>query len=213
MNSQLTDTLVANPQVVENIAGSGEYNYEMQLAGKDPGIMDAIWSVIDSWFRGTNQAINSTPKWVWEMVAVVALCVIAYLFYVNRNAVFAFTRRRKKLDYSIEEDDINTIDFEAGIAQALATGDYRNACRLVYLKTLKSLSDSKAIDWKLFKTPNQYVAEVHDTQFRLLTNHFLRIRYGDFDATRPLYDEMLALHHNVVSSHVIVGSEEGGEQS
>lgn len=213
MNTQLTDTLVANRQVVENITGSGEYNYEMQLAGKEPGILDAILNMIDSWLYGTSEVIGSTPRWIWSVVAVIALCVIGYLLYANRNAVFSFTRRRKEVDYTIEDDDINAIDFENGIAHALATGDYRNACRLVYLKTLKALSDSKAIDWKLFKTPNEYVAEVSDSEFRVLTNHFLRIRYGDFDATRHLYDEMVALHDGVVSRHANVEIEEGGEQS
>ena len=46
------------------------------------------------------------------------------------------------------------------IADALCPTDYREAVRLLYLQTLKQLSDGKRIDWQLYKTPTQYIYEV-----------------------------------------------------
>ena len=64
--------------------------------------------------------------------------------------------------------------------------------RLLYLQTLKQLSDAERIDWQLYKTPTQYLNEVRLPAFRQLTNHFLRVRYGNFEATEELFPYMQA---------------------
>ena len=84
-----------------------------------------------------------------------------------------------------------------GIADALSRSDYREAVRLLYLQTLKQLSDEKCIDWQLYKTPTQYVYEVRMPAFRQLTNHFLRVRYGNFEATEALFHVMQSLQEEV----------------
>ena len=95
------------------------------------------------------------------------------------------------------EDTIYGIDFDAIISQALGREDYREAIRMIYLRTLKALSDSQQIDWQPFKTPSQYVREFDAAAFRTLTSHFLRVRYGYFEATRQLCDEVEQLGKEV----------------
>ena len=104
---------------------------------------------------------------------------------------------RNSRDAKEEDNDGNEtiygIDFDAEIAKALAASNYRQAVRYLYLKTLRRLSDAGHINWQPSKTPSQYVYEVQRDEFRQLTQHFLRVRYGNFEATRELYDEMLRL--------------------
>ena len=102
--------------------------------------------------------------------------------------------RKNALPYAVEEDTIYGVDFARGIADALSRSDYREAVRLLYLQTLKQLSDEKRIDWQLYKTPTQYVYEVRMPAFRQLTNHFLRVRYGNFEA---LFHVMQSLQEEV----------------
>ena len=45
------------------------------------------------------------------------------------------------------------------------------------------MSDNNLINWQIYKTPTQYAREYTDAVFRDLTNVFLRVRYGNFDAT------------------------------
>ena len=52
--------------------------------------------------------------------------------------------------YTVGEDTIYGVDFAERIAYALARTDYREAVRLLYLQTLKQLSDGKRIDWQLY---------------------------------------------------------------
>ena len=109
------------------------------------------------------------------------------------------------------EDTIYGIDFDAVISKALGREYYREAVRMVYLRTLKVLSDGGQIDWQPYKTPSQYVRELSTSSqlsssaatanpavFRRLTTHFLRVRYGNFPATRELYDEVENLGKEVV---------------
>lgn len=105
--------------------------------------------------------------------------------------------RKNALPYAVEEDTIYGVDFARGIADALSRSDYREAVRLLYLQTLKQLSDEKRIDWQLYKTPTQYVYEVRMPAFRQLTNHFLRVRYGNFEAMEALFHVMQSLQEEV----------------
>ena len=104
---------------------------------------------------------------------------------------------KNKLPYEVEEDTIYGVDFSGGIADALFRSDYREAVRLLYLQTLKRLSDEKRIDWQPYKTPTQYINEVRMPVFRQLTNHFLRVRYGNFEATEELFNSMKSLQEEI----------------
>ena len=73
----------------------------------------------------------------------------------------------------------------------------REAVRLLYLQTLKRLSDEKRIDWQPYKTPTQYINEVRMPVFRQLTNHFLRVRYGNFEGTEELFNSMKSLQEEI----------------
>lgn len=99
--------------------------------------------------------------------------------------------------FGFEQDTIYGVDFAERIADALARTDYREAVRLLYLQTLKQLSDGKRIDWQLYKTPTQYIYEVRLPAFRQMTNHFLRVRYGNFEATETLFHAMRDLQKEV----------------
>lgn len=105
--------------------------------------------------------------------------------------------RKNALPYTIEEDTIYGVDFPGGITEALSRQDYREAIRLLYLQTLKQLSDAERIDWQLYKTPTQYINEVRMPAFRQLTNHFLRVRYGNFEATEELFRTMQTLQEEI----------------
>lgn len=142
------------------------------------------------------QAWRSDHSW-WALAIVGAVLVGIVVWYVWRFHPGLFMRQRDEQTYEDLEDTIYGIDFDTIISQALGREDYREAIRMVYLRTLKALSDSQQIDWQPFKTPSQYVREFDAAAFRTLTTHFLRVRYGYFAATRQLYDEVEQLGKEV----------------
>ena len=109
--------------------------------------------------------------------------------------------RRGPVNYSVHEDTIYGVDFDAEIRRAIDRKDYREAIRLLYLQTLKLLSDDGRIDWQLYKTPTEYIYEVKQemlrTPFRNLTHGFLRVRYGNFPASESLFEELAALQTQI----------------
>ena len=97
------------------------------------------------------------------------------------------------LDYELEEDTIYDVDFTAVLAAAEQHGDWRQVVRLLYLQTLRLLNDAGRIDWQPSKTPAQYVREVGEQSFTGLSHHFVRIRYGNFEATEAVCQTMKGL--------------------
>ena len=162
----------------------------------------------------------------WWLLSAAGLAIVGFvIWYVRRYHPDLFRRKdEENQDYGDTEDTIYGVDFDTAISQAVGREDYREAIRLVYLRTLKSLSDTHQIDWQLFKTPSQYVRELsascsqgsgaaaanpataaatanpaaaNPAAFRMLTAHFLRVRYGNFPATHALYDDVEKLGKEV----------------
>ena len=147
-------------------------------------------------------------KFAEEYTGLVLIClaavILVFLFWVlykKRPELFTRSSRQAKLAYSVQQDTIYGVDFQRDIAEAIARRDYREAVRLLYLQTLKQLSDAEKINWQLYKTPTEYIYELKSdslrTPFRELTNRFLRIRYGNFDATEALFREMEELQQTI----------------
>ena len=131
------------------------------------------------------------------LVCIAILLLLLIVWFVYRNARNCLWSRINVLPYTVEEDTIYGVDFPGGIAEALSRQNYREAVRLLYLQTLKQLSDAERIDWQLYKTPTQYINEVRLPAFRQLTNHFLRVRYGNFKATEELFRVMQTLQGEI----------------
>ncbi len=89
---------------------------------------------------------------------------------MRMNSIGIFSRRNSRdgagLDFSEFTEDINTIDFDKMIEEAVKSGMYRRAVRLYYLKALKQLSDRSQILWEINKTNRDYLYELKSPQLR-----------------------------------------------
>ena len=96
--------------------------------------------------------------------------------------LFGKKNKEETLDYSVMEDNIHTINFEAAIEQAIADKNFRFAVRLLYLQTLKNLTHAGLINWQVNKTNVAYVEELNGNEyqqhFRRLTRQFENNWYG-----------------------------------
>ena len=136
---------------------------------------------------------------IWIVAAIGVLALIVYLLYRYRPKLFGGVGR-SKVSYP-DEDTIYGIDFEAAIREALASENYHEAVRMVYLQTLRYLSDNKYINWQIFKTPTQYIVEMHSDTFREFSMHFIRVRYGNYDADVSLFETMQDLQDTLRQQH------------
>jgi len=214
------DTIVANDSILDAFKHSREYDYTRELVpGHETNYFDRFWNYLGDLldFDAPSFTISREVLWLLGALAVMA---VGYFVWRHRTGLFAPRDAKLNLE-EITEDDINEVDFDQLIAEAEQSGDHLALCRLRYLQTLKAASDASLVTWRRYKTPTQYAQEWQDSDFAIMTNHFLRIRYGHYTADAALAQEMHSLQQAVQArinsstgqQEQTDSQQEGGEQS
>lgn len=156
-----------------------------------------FWNIVRSILN--TKAGESAITWGIAFVAVALLAFFVFKFLgVNKSGLFA-KDGGATLTYKIENEDIHGIDFNAGIDKATANGNYRLATRLLYLQTLKILTDAALIDWRINKTNATYVQELkqypQQAQFLQLTNYFDKAWYGEAKVEAEQFNHLQQSFH------------------
>ncbi|MDR2147280.1 MAG: DUF4129 domain-containing protein [Tannerella sp.] len=195
------DSIIYDVKKIAEYQSDKDYDYGAQLETPDY----SIWDMIMDWFnrlmmeifQGKYSEKYTAPILISVFVLIVA--AIVYFIYLKRPELFLRAKRTGSLQYDIEEENIHAIDFDTEIAKALSVKDFRYAVRLVYLQTLRFLSEQKLIDWQIHKTPTDYRYELQNLSmkphFSELTNEFLKVRYGNYDASATLFEKMQSLQN------------------
>ena len=150
----------------------------------------SVWDRFWEWFWGkVAQTIGSRQAGKIFNVILVSLAAGILAFFIFKltgmqNAgLFGKKNTGNALDYSTHDENIHAIDFDAAIQEAVEKRNFRFAVRLLYLQTLKYLTDRKLINWQLNKTNVTYIQElngsVYQQGFRNLTFQFENNWYGD----------------------------------
>ena len=123
---------------------------------------------------------------VWQYVILIAIAgAVIYLLMKANVLDFLFPKKAQsnQLDYENFTENIHELDFDAAIQEAIDSRNFRLAVRLLYLQTLKYLTDAGHIDYKPDKTNRQYVYELTNSplraDFEKLTRQFEFVWYGD----------------------------------
>ena len=199
---QQADTLSCDAARLAHWQNDPAYNYNRELQTPEWSLYDWLNEMM---MRFLSKIFGSRFAQDYSeliLILLFVIFVILLIIFIYKKRPELFMRSGKKtVTYSVHEDTIYGVDFETEIASALQRADFKEAIRLLYLQTLKYLSDKEIINWQLYKTPTQYLYEVKPEErraiFRELTNRFLRVRYGNFEATRGLFDEMKMLQKQI----------------
>lgn len=204
MFTSASDTLVADTAALNAWRQNPDFDYARELVQPDVSVWRWIEMYVARFFEllFDNRFYRDNGTAIWIGLGVAVVIAVAVFVIHKRPELFRRSEKPLAVDYAVTEDAIYGVDFVGEISSAMARKDYREAVRLVYLHTLRVLSDCGKIDWKPFKTPGQYTWEFPAADFKMLSNHFLRVRYGNFMAGEELVEEMLRLHaaigHSVV---------------
>lgn len=158
----------------------------------------SLWDRFWSWFWYKISQLLSTKQGKRTLnVLLIIFGVSAIIFFVvkvmgmNKDGLLGRSSK-DSLDYSVSADDIHSISFNEAIQEAIATGNYRLAVRLLYLQSLKKLSDKGFIEWKINKTNSDYLKEIHDRQwaplFKSLTYNFDYTWYGEVPVSKERFE-------------------------
>lgn len=122
---------------------------------------------------------------LWLLLAVAIVVVALQLGGVNmRQLVVTRGKGGQRDEYG---NEIHETGYDDAIRKAIAAADFALATRLMYLQSLKLLSDNGHIAWHENKTNWQYVSEIkNDTlrnNFRRLTLIFEYVEYGHMEVS------------------------------
>ena len=180
--------------VVQEYLSDSEFDYARQdqppssLFGK---ILRWIGELFGKLFGG---AMESS---VFQYLIVgVALALVIYLLI--RSEFSGFFKRKGSSSNTIEfdeiEENIEQMNFDVLIAEALAAGNLRRAVRLRYLYLLRTMSERNLIEWRIEKTNSDYLYELREPELRSgftdLTRVFDYVWYGGFQIERRDYDRI-----------------------
>ena len=184
------DTLRCDSLSLVEWKSQNAYDYGHELITPDFNVMQWIMERINKYFDGfvDTSGTDQYVKVAWVIAGLVVLAAVGYLLWRNGSKLFGSVGKSRAI-YP-DEDTIYGIDFDAAIRRALESENYHEAVRMVYLQTLRYLSDNDYINWQIFKTPTQYIMEMKSDTFRTFTLHFIRVRYGNYDADVTLYETM-----------------------
>src|SRR6202012_2134139 len=157
-----------------------------------------IWETLFGWMRhahadGTWLGFFLTLLKYLIYIGLFAVVVFVVIKSIGIDPVSLFRRGAKKIaiPYSESIEDINAIDFDDELEKAIAQNNYRLAVRLLYLRSLKQLSDLQLIHWQIDKTNSTYVNELADPSqrqvFSLITRQFEYVWYGNFSIDKQAF--------------------------
>lgn len=189
----ITDSLTRNQQLLNELQQDYDYTHGLQPEGFDSSaVADQLSGNVpyissdDGFLRSVTDWLSGLPWAVWVVLILLIVGVLAY--YVLRH--WSGGDRRRKVVAVGEVDDIyETDDYETAITRAWNGSQWNEVVRLTYLRTLRLLHEAHRIEWQPYKAPMAYLSECPSEEMRLLTNAFLYVRFGHYDATARQCDE------------------------
>lgn len=202
MINSYADTLIVDSARLAAWRQDDDYAYERELVPSQKSLSEWILNQVERFFEsvfGCN-FYHVHASTIWVVVAVGAFLAIGYFLFKRHPELFVRSGVGKSVQYEVTDDTIYGVDFHIEIDKAMERKDYREVLRLMYLQTLRILSDNHLLDWQPFKTPTQYVYEWRNLDFRKMTNLFIRIRYGNFEASYEMTVQMSSYQKAVKNS-------------
>lgn len=170
-------------------------NYE-QL----PTVAETLWDRILRWLSQFLQsffegAYNTNWGRVLLYAGLVALIVVLVMMVLKVDAFrILYSRAGSSPKLDVLDENIHEMDFERLIQESIDQQNFRKAIRLVFLYSLKLLSDRQLILWESGKTNHDYVGELQQKELKSglneLSFYFDYAWYGNFQVNRDTFNKV-----------------------
>lgn len=171
-----------------------DYQYHRELkpaASPWAAFLDWFWRKLEPFFA------SKSYRYLWQYVFLAAMAgLVIWLLYKANVLGLALGSRatHAALPYDTRSENIHEIHFGDQLDAALQQRNYRLAVRLLYLQTLKHLTDRGLIDWQPNKTNRSYVYELSNPSirrdFETLTRQFEYVWYGEFPLSAERFEPL-----------------------
>lgn len=181
------ETFQFDKEALNQYRNSPVYTYDNEKIESE-GFFSTLWKKFVSQFRklfGDTGSSILIRIIFWILVVVGLGLLISHLLGVKMTSFFR--RSSPKLEIHLEEEieDVRTANFEERIKQAIEQRNYRLATRLLFLQTLKTLDHKDKIEWRSYKTNQNYIHELKGVSLHKEFEHLVRmyeyVWYGNFE--------------------------------
>lgn len=192
---------------INKYRSNSDYKYDEAIVESDDPIPPASNSSSSNSNNGPNPVLDTstggglgTGGGIFFIILLVA--VVAFVIYqMVKGGGFKTIKKDKSKEAimtSLDDDQIVNVltkkETEDLIQQAVNNGDFRRAVRLLYLASLKMLTDSKMISWEPNKTNSDYMYEIKNRDLRNMfkdtTLYYDYIWYGDREVDAGLFQKV-----------------------
>lgn len=139
---------------------------------------------------------------LYILVAILIICIITFCII---KILQKKGSKKKKTGMDDDEMSIHHIYTNEEINQLLANGNYKEAIKIVYIRSLQLLDEKGIIAWSPYKTPIEFYYEVKDSKVKRelmeLTSSTMAVRYGNVEATINDY-ERATLNYNSIKNNL-----------
>lgn len=180
----------------EKLLNDKDYKYDKDIG---PAPITAWDKFLDWLYRKFSHASNTKAGSysinVLQLILLAGAIILTIFLLLKNDIRFLFYGKSASvsIDFKEFDDDINKINFDELIAQAIAQTDFRKAIRLHFLKLLKELTDKNLIKWKIDKTNKDYSIELNNSKynahFKELVSLYEYVWYGDFPMEEAHFEE------------------------
>jgi len=148
-------------------------------------------------FSGEDPYNFNLPAWlrtlVWGIIILVFLFAVLYFLLANKINIFSRSSSKStNTDADVEEVDLFKIPYQDLLQKAYADKNYRLAVRILYLQTLKLLSEKNIIAFQADYTNMDYLHQLSQTMFYqdffAITRHYEYVWYGGFPVSEPAFN-------------------------
>ena len=172
--------------ILEEFKSNPRYQYGRPRQGLSLLQRILIWIAISvSWLLQFLTQTVAGQIIFYGLCAGLILYVVLKVLNVEARDLFFRSRASTRIDFKLAEVNIHEVDFEKLIDDTLQRKAYREGVRLLFLFSLKRLSDAHLIQWMPGKTNDEYMAELrhHPAKPRLqeLRYYFDHTGYGHFE--------------------------------
>lgn len=193
-SSEITVRVIPG-KVIRSYKNNPAYDYEKVIA-QDKSIfervMEWIWNKYDELMRMKYGLL--TRNIIFLIIGIATVLFFFYKILKGSNGGIFEAGSKKINEFSLDTEDLHQINFDEAIQSALSAGNYNVCIRLLYLKSLKILSEKNLISWQINKTNSTYIRELDKPAirqpFEVLTRYFERVYYGDARSEKNDFDEM-----------------------
>lgn len=192
-------------QLIERLKSdkSFDYNYSNNESSWFQYVSNML-SDLYNWFLSLFNLTNSESSFLINLLLILAILAVTFLVYKLTNSQYFSFFNKKNLSSSArisKEEDLDSINFDEEIEAARKSNDYRTAIRLLYLKSLKFLSDKNLIQIKIYKTNFDYINDLNgssiQSEFKRLSISFNQIWYGQFEADKEEFQKNETLFESI----------------